>query len=131
MSEDKEKIEIDIENKYIRNKEKTKFTIAECFHILKSKYYCDEVEDIAINCLKEFYTLNENDMNKEKYTIHLTDEQYRAVIDKAQEDIDNKWKTKIKDKIKELEEQCETELLTTWLEAKIEVLEDLLKENNI
>ena len=36
-------------------------------------------------------------------------------------------KDKIKDKIKELEEQCKTELLTTWLEAKIEVLEELLE----
>lgn len=44
-----EQLEIDIENKYIKNKENTEFTIEEVLYILKRKYFCDEVEDMAIN----------------------------------------------------------------------------------
>ena len=39
--------------------------------------------------------------NNEKYTIHLTDKQYNAVIEKAQNDINQKWIQKVKDKIEE------------------------------
>lgn len=45
--------------------------------------------------------------NNEKYIIHLTDEQYRTVIDLAQNDINKQWIQKIKDKIEELEEELE------------------------
>lgn len=44
-------LEIDIENKYINDKEKTKFTIEEAIYILKRKDFCDEVENIAIQTL--------------------------------------------------------------------------------
>ena len=44
-------LEIDIENKYINDKEKTKFTIEEAIYILKRKNFCDEVENIAIQTL--------------------------------------------------------------------------------
>ena len=36
-----------------------------------------------------------------KYTIHLTDKQYNVVIENAQNDINQKWIQKVKDKIKE------------------------------
>lgn len=36
-----------------------------------------------------------------KYTIHLTDEQYKTVIDLAQNDINQQWIQKVKDKIEE------------------------------
>lgn len=49
-----EDLEIDIENKYVKNKQNTKFTIAEALYILKRKDFCDEVEDIAIKCLEEY-----------------------------------------------------------------------------
>ena len=38
-----------------------------------------------------------------KYVIHLTDEQYRTVIDLAQNDINQQWIQKVKDKIEELQ----------------------------
>jgi hypothetical protein len=44
-----EDIEIDIENKYLKNKKNTVFTIEEAIYILKRKDFCDEVEDIAID----------------------------------------------------------------------------------
>ena len=37
-----------------------------------------------------------------KHVIHLTDEQYRTVIDLAQNDINKQWIQKVKDKIEEL-----------------------------
>lgn len=40
--------------------------------------------------------------NNEKYIIHLTDEQYKTVIEIAQNDINQKWIQKIKDKIEEI-----------------------------
>lgn len=44
-------------------------------------------------------TLKENE-ELNKYTIHLTDEQYKTVIDLAQNDINQQWIQKVKDKIK-------------------------------
>lgn len=38
-----------------------------------------------------------------KHVIHLTDEQYRTVIDLAQNDINKQWIQKVKDKIEELQ----------------------------
>ncbi len=40
--------------------------------------------------------------NNNKYTIHLTDEQYKTVIENAQNDIKQKWIQKVKDKIEEI-----------------------------
>ena len=41
--------------------------------------------------------------NNEKYIIHLTDEQYKTVIENAQNDINQKWIQKVKDKIEEID----------------------------
>lgn len=41
--------------------------------------------------------------NNEKYIIHLTDEQYKTVIENAQNDINQKLIQKVKDKIEELD----------------------------
>lgn len=46
--------------------------------------------------------LKENEelkLNNEKYTIHLTDKQYNVVIENAQNDINQKWIQKVKDKV--------------------------------
>lgn len=40
-----------------------------------------------------------------KYTIHLTDKQYNAVIENAQNDINQKWIQKVKDKVEELQKE--------------------------
>ena len=42
---------------------------------------------------------NEELGTSNKYTIHLTDKQYNAVIENAQNDINQKWIQKVKDKI--------------------------------
>lgn len=46
-------LEVDIENKYVRNKKNTKFSIEEAIYILKRKDFSDEVENIAIDNLIE------------------------------------------------------------------------------
>lgn len=60
--------------------------------------------------------------------IHLTDEQYRKVIDIAQEDIDNKWKGKIRNKIKELEEELQYDITKNEARLQIKLLEEILEE---
>lgn len=90
--------------------------------------------------LKENEELKEND---NKYTIHLTDEQYNMVIEIVQDDINRKWIQKLKDKIEELnklltdidykdiEDKQEREFYKKeyyQVVAQIKVLKELLKE---
>lgn len=51
-----------------------------------------------LNLIEKLQKENE-ELNK--YTIHLTDEQYKTVIDLAQNDINQQWIQKVKDKIEE------------------------------
>ena len=46
--------------------------------------------------------------NNEKYIIHLTDGQYKTVIEIAQNDINQKWIQKVKDKIEEYKNMLKT-----------------------
>ena len=64
-----------------------------CIEILLSNYK---------RVLKENEELKSNN---EKYIIHLTDEQYKTVIENAQNDINQKWIQKVKDKIEELKQE--------------------------
>lgn len=76
---------------------------------------------------KQFDLIKENN----KYTIHLTDKQYNAVIENAQNDINQKWIQKVKDKIEELEEEKKyyySQYKIEELNDKIQVLQELLKE---
>lgn len=64
-----------------------------------------DIEDlISLEHILSSYkkALKENEelkSNNEKYTIHLTDKQYNAVIENAQNDINQKWIQKVKDKV--------------------------------
>ena len=70
-----------------------------------------EIEEITIThraytaeCLRRVLKENEElKSNNEKYIIHLTDEQYKTVIENAQNDINQKWIQKVNDKIEELQ----------------------------
>lgn len=57
--------------------------------------FINELE-IVLNLVEKLQKENE-ELNK--YTIHLTDEQYKTVIDLAQNDINQQWIQKVKDKI--------------------------------
>ena len=56
---------------------------------------------IILNLIKKLQKENEELGTSNKYTIHLTDEQYNAVTENAQNDINQKWIQKVKDKIEE------------------------------
>lgn len=60
---------------------------------------------IVLNLLEKLQKENEELGISNKYTIHLTDKQYNAVIENAQNDINQKWIQKVKDKIEELQKE--------------------------
>lgn len=57
---------------------------------------------IALNLIEKLQKENEELGISNKYTIHLTDKQYNVVIENAQNDINQKWIQKVKDKIEEI-----------------------------
>lgn len=60
--------------------------------------------EILLNLIEKLQKENEElKSNNEKYIIHLTDEQYKTVIENAQNDINQKWIQKVKDKIEEID----------------------------
>lgn len=70
--------------------------------------------------------------NNEKYTIHLTDKQYNVVIENAQNDINQKWIQKVKDKIRHYQELQDNYIkkydeINEGLQAMINVLQELLE----
>ena len=109
IAEDIKMIEI-LKNKnlYINIKPKSSICI-DCINKNKNKHIEAEVVineklEEAINYTLSDYkrVLKENE-ELNKYVIHLTDEQYRTVIDLAQNDINQQWIQKVKDKIEELQ----------------------------
>ena len=94
-----DKLETDIENKYIKYKENVKFTTEEAIYILKRKDFCDEVENIAIeNLIQENKELKED--RKLAYNLG-----YRNGCNDTSKFNDKEFirKSKVKEKIEELE----------------------------
>lgn len=81
-----DKLEIDIENKYIKFKENVKFTTEEAIYILKRKDFCDEVENIAINRLIEEITK----LNAEKESLENYVGMQKEMIKNIQDDFENR-----------------------------------------
>lgn len=62
--------------------------------------------ETLLNLIEKLQKENEElKSNNEKYIIHLMDGQYKTVIEIAQNDINQKWIQKVKDKIEELKQQ--------------------------
>lgn len=57
----------------------------------------------SIDILSDYKRVLKENEELNKHVIHLTDEQYRTVIDLAQNDINKQWIQKVKDKIEELQ----------------------------
>jgi len=94
-----DKLEADIENKYIKFKEDVKFTTEEAIYILKRKDFCDEIENIAIENL-----IQENKELKEKVNVLNQEKEYlNTIIDSDNDNYiaKSKVKEKIEEKIKE------------------------------
>lgn len=95
--------------------------------------FINELE-IVLNLVEKLQKENE-ELNK--YTIHLTDEQYKTVIDLAQNDINQQWIQKVKDKIEKLNDESHAEELEdimiggnyTITELVQYVLQELIEES--
>lgn len=126
-------------NLYINIKPKSSICI-DCINKNKNKHIEAEVVineklEEAINYTLSDYkrVLKENE-ELNKYTIHLTDEQYKTVIDLAQNDINQQWIQKVKDKIEELKQKkkkygnCLIEMYEDELVNRdIKILQELLE----
>lgn len=111
---------------------------------IKDKFICAKIPEDYIQALEHILSdykraLKENEelkSNNEKYIIHLTDEQYKTVIEIAQNDINQKWIQKVKDKIEELKEQYnvrELDFIKTTQDIRkiiIQSLEELIEGKN-
>lgn len=65
-------------------------------------YYKEDLENLE-HILSDYKRVLKENEELNKHVIHLTDEQYRTVIDLAQNDINKQWIQKVKDKIEELQ----------------------------
>lgn len=92
---------------------------------------------IVLNLIKKLQKENEElKENNNKYTIHLTDKQYNAVIENAQNDINQKWIQKVKENIEKLNDDFHAEELEdimiggnyTITELVQYVLQELIEE---
>lgn len=83
-----------------------------------------KVSTSAHNRILELEKENE-ELNK--YTIHLTDEQYKTVIDLAQNEINQQWIQKVKDKISERQFELQQEYKDFEDDAILIVLQELLE----
>lgn len=86
-------------------------------YLTKQGLECIEtVLDLVEKQQKEIYRLNRKQADDEMLTDTFIERDYIS-------------RDKIREKINELEEQCKKELLTTWLESQIDILNELLEEN--
>lgn len=86
--------------------------------------------------LKEFVSAVFNEDLNDKYIIHLTDKQNNAVIENAQNDINQKWiqkvKNKIEEKLKQEKEKYGNCLIKMYedelVNRDIKILQELIEE---
>ena len=84
---------------------------------------------IVLNLIEKLQKENEElKENDNKYTIQLTDEQYNNVIEIVQNDINQKWIRKVKDKIEILEKLQKEFLNNEELRIKIIAYKELIEE---
>ena len=80
---------------------------------------------------KEKEKNKELEEDREKYIIRLTDKQYRTTMELFKNDINNKWRDKIREKIKirkEEKSECTDSIEASLLLREIYVLQELLEE---
>ena len=85
---------------------------------------------IALNLIEKLQKENEELGISNKYTIHLTDKQYNVVIENAQNDINQKWIQKVKDKISERQFELQQEYKDFEDDAILIVLQELIEGEN-
>lgn len=110
----------------MRSKEVEK-AINDLMFIVVKDIYCNEIRIDKTKIIKEY---NESVSTVLDYVRELEEKNYEAnnIINNQIELLkDSTSNSVIRDKMEELNKQIENELLTTWLEAKIEVLKELLE----
>ena len=89
----------------------------------------DEAIETVLNYIEELEEKNSKLLDEQTAT-YMNDKELQESVNRL---VNKNFipKQVILDKIEELEQQCKNELLTTWLESQIEVLQEILKgENN-
>ena len=99
MKEDSIKEDMKILEEMIENANIENMDMNNCF----GGEHIEAIEHILSDYKRVLKENEELKSNNEKYIIHLTDEQYKTVIENAQNDINQKWIQKVKDKIEELQ----------------------------
>lgn len=97
MSEEERKIVEKFERLYLRDFNGEKITNEDKLSYIE----CALISNLIEKLQKENGELKENN---NKYTIHLANEQYNTIIENAQNDINQKWIRKVKDKIDKLKD---------------------------
>lgn len=93
-----------IENFVITRKKYVDVILSDYKRVLQENEYMHNELDKQQTKINKYAKENEElKSNNEKYIIHLTDEQYKTVIENAQNDINQKLIQKVKDKIEELD----------------------------
>lgn len=70
-----------------------------------SKGIAEVIERVLAERKQDKARIQELEEEKKKYIIHLTDKQYRKVIEKAQNDIKKQFEQKVKDVLTEIQEE--------------------------
>jgi len=95
--------------------------------------YAEKKAKVLEKCKKALKENEELKKHNEKYIIHLTDEQYKIVIENAQNDINQKWIQKVKDRIEEIDKiyndipEDEGNIAKAILIKEKQVLQELLE----
>lgn len=81
-----------------------------------------------LNLIEKLQKENEElKSNNEKYIIHLTNEQYKTIIENAQNDINQSWIQKVQDKISERQFELQQEYKDFEDDSILIVLQELLE----
>lgn len=129
MNEDEKEIAEKFKRLYLKDFNNEKITNEDRLSFIE----CALLSNLIERLQKENEELKEND---NKYTIHLTDEQYNKVIEIVQNNINQRWIRKLKDNL--IKNQEEYELLlehqsgkesnrTKYLRGRIHMCQELLE----
>ena len=92
-----------------------------------NKDLANKIEHILSDYKRALKENEELKSNNEKYIIHLTNEQYKTVIENAQNDINQSWIQKVQDKISERQFELQQEYKDFEDDSILIVLQELLE----
>ena len=120
MNEDEKEIAEKFKRLYLKDFNNEKITNEDRLSFIECALLSNLIEKLQ----KENEELKEND---NKYTIHLTDEQYNKVIEIVQNNINQRWIRKVKDKIEKLNDESHAEELEDIMIGKNYTITELVQ----